>query len=69
MRFWTEAEQQEQINRANGEARAILAVADAKAKSIEVIAKAIADAPVSLKLLILRLWQVLEGLMPNFVNI
>lgn len=41
--FFAEAEQQEQINRATGEARAILAVAEAKAKSIEVISKAIEE--------------------------
>jgi len=36
-----EAEQQEQINRAKGEANALLAVAEAKAKGIQLIADAL----------------------------
>lgn len=39
--FTSEADQQEQINRAQGEANALLAVAEAKAKSIRLIADAL----------------------------
>jgi len=39
--FTVEADQQEQINRAQGEANALLAVAEAKAKGIRLIADAL----------------------------
>lgn len=37
----SEADQQEQINRAQGEANALLAVAEAKAKGIRIVADAL----------------------------
>lgn len=38
---FAEAEQQEKINKANGEATALLTVANAKAKGLEIIAKSL----------------------------
>lgn len=39
--FFLEADQQEQINKAQGEANALIAVAEAKSKSIRLIADAL----------------------------
>lgn len=43
MLYISEAEKQEQINKASGEAQAMLAVAEARARGLKMIANALAD--------------------------